>query len=83
MIPDVNQLWFEIGEFDKKELDNSVDMTDTRWEARESARMEAYNKLVDRFLDKDQSERRFHCLITNQYFTWEEFVQHKETCNHG
>lgn len=79
---DCTQLWSEIGEFDKEELDNSVDMKPTNWEARESARMEAYNKLFDRFLDQNRSERRFHCLITNQYFTWEEFVKHKEVCNH-
>lgn len=81
-IPNCTQLWSEIGEFDKKELDNSKDMESCRWEARESARMEAYNKLFDRLLDKDKSERRFHCIITNQYFTWEEFLQHKEVCNH-
>lgn len=52
MIPDLNKFWFEIGEFDKRELENSKNMTDTRWEARESARMEAYNKLFYRFLDR-------------------------------
>lgn len=49
---DCTQLWTEIGEFDKKELDNSKDMKSTNWEARESARMEAYNRLFDKFLDE-------------------------------
>ena len=57
MIPDVTQLWNEIGKFDKNELDNSKDMTDTRWEARESARMEAYNKLFYRQLECSTVEK--------------------------
>lgn len=58
---DVNQFWKEIGEFDEKELDISKGMESCRWEARESARMEAYNRLFDRLLNKDKYERRFHC----------------------
>ena len=80
-IPNITDLWNQIGEFDRKELENSKEMKPTNWEARESARMEAYNKLVDKFLDND-SERRFQCLITNQLFTWEEFLKHKEVCSH-
>lgn len=47
----INEMWNQIGIFDAHELNISKLMKPTLWEARESARMEAYNKLIDRIFD--------------------------------
>jgi len=47
---DVTDLWTAIGEFDAKEV-KAWHSDDNRWEARASARMQAYVELFDRTLD--------------------------------
>lgn len=73
----IEQLWSDIADFEtneRKHEDNSLNS-----QARQSARMEAYVKLQEHYLNEKLREKRFVCLCGNRFEFWD-LIEHQKTC---